>query len=66
MAGKKIELLGPALKLNTDDMRDAPSLAHLHLAGGGAKVRTYDLETMKQAQLLMPEVVFHDDAVSAI
>jgi len=65
--GKKIALLGLAFKPNTDDMRDAPSLAIVaSLAGDGASVHAYDPESMEQAQPLMPEVVFHSDAYSAL
>ncbi len=65
--GKKIALLGLTFKPNTDDMRDAPSLAIVaSLAGDGAEVHAYDPESMEQARPLMPEVTFHDDAYSAI
>jgi UDPglucose 6-dehydrogenase len=65
--GKKIGLLGLAFKPNTDDMRDAPSLAIVaSLAGDGAEVHAYDPESMEQARPLMPEVVFHEDAYSAL
>jgi UDPglucose 6-dehydrogenase len=65
--GKKIALLGLAFKPNTDDMRDAPSLAIVaSLAGDGAQVHAYDPESMAQARPLMPEVTFHDDAYSAL
>ncbi len=65
--GKKIGLLGLAFKPNTDDMRDAPSLAIVaSLAGDGADVHAYDPESMEQARPLMPEVTFHDNAYSAI
>jgi UDPglucose 6-dehydrogenase len=65
--GKKITLLGLAFKPNTDDMRDAPSLAIVaSLAGDGADVHAYDPESMDQARPLMPEVTFHDDAYSAL
>jgi UDPglucose 6-dehydrogenase len=65
--GKKIALLGLAFKPNTDDMRDAPSLAIVaSLAGDGAQVHAYDPESMEQARPLMPEVTFHDDAYSAL
>ncbi|MGD9543331.1 MAG: UDP-glucose/GDP-mannose dehydrogenase family protein [Methylocystis sp.] len=65
--GKKIALLGLAFKPNTDDMRDAPSLAIVaSLAGDGAQVHAYDPESMTQARPLMPEVTFHDNAYSAL
>ncbi len=65
--GKRIALLGLAFKPNTDDMRDAPSLAIVaSLAGDGAQVHAYDPESMAQARPLMPEVTFHEDAYSAI
>ncbi|MBM3578886.1 MAG: UDP-glucose/GDP-mannose dehydrogenase family protein [Alphaproteobacteria bacterium] len=65
--GKKIALLGLAFKPNTDDMRDAPSLAIVaSLAGDGAQVHAYDPESMEQARPLMPEVTFHDDVYSAL
>lgn len=65
--GKKIALLGLAFKPNTDDMRDAPSLAIVaSLAGDGARVHAYDPESMAQARPLMPEVTFHDNAYSAL
>ncbi|HEY8260804.1 MAG TPA: UDP-glucose/GDP-mannose dehydrogenase family protein [Methylosinus sp.] len=65
--GKKIALLGLAFKPNTDDMRDAPSLAIVaSLAGDGAKVHAYDPEAMSQARPMMPEVVFHEDAYAPL
>jgi len=65
--GKRVALLGLAFKPNTDDMRDAPSLAIVaSLAGDGAQVHAYDPESMEQARPLMPEVVFFDDAYAAI
>jgi UDPglucose 6-dehydrogenase len=65
--GKKIALLGLAFKPNTDDMRDAPSLAIVaSLVGGGADVHAYDPKSMVEARPLMPEVTFHDEAYSAL
>lgn len=64
---KKIALLGLAFKPNTDDMRDAPSLAIVaSLVGDGARLHAYDPESMEQARPLMPDVIFHDDAYAAI
>ena len=51
MRGKTIALLGLAFKPNTDDMRDAPSIAIVTaLEDAGAKVRAYDPASMEQAR----------------
>ncbi len=61
--GKVIALLGLAFKLNTDDMRDAPSIAIVTaLEDAGAKVRAYDPKAMEQARPVMPNVTFCKDA----
>jgi UDPglucose 6-dehydrogenase len=63
--GKSIALLGLAFKPNTDDMRDAPSIALVTaLEDAGAKVRAYDPESMEQAKPMMPEVTFCEDPYS--
>jgi UDPglucose 6-dehydrogenase len=63
--GKTIALLGLAFKPNTDDMRDAPSIAIVTaLEDGGAKVRAYDPKSMEQAKPIMQNVVFCDDPYS--
>ena len=55
--GKVVALLGLAFKPNTDDMRDAPSLAIAQaLEDAGVIVRGYDPESMEQARPLMPNV----------
>ena len=55
--GKTIALLGLAFKPNTDDMRDAPSIAIVTaLEDAGAKVRAHDPASMEQARPLMPDV----------
>jgi UDPglucose 6-dehydrogenase len=60
--GKTIALLGLAFKLNTDDMRDAPSIAIVTaLEDAGAKVRAYDPKAMDQARQLMPNVTYCKD-----
>ncbi len=57
--GKIVGLLGLTFKPNTDDMRDAPSLAIVQaLLDGGAKVRAFDPEGMDVARAMMPGVEF--------
>jgi UDPglucose 6-dehydrogenase len=54
--GKKIAVLGLTFKPNTDDMREAPSLAIITaLQDGGASVRVYDPEGMNQAKAILGE-----------
>jgi UDPglucose 6-dehydrogenase len=61
--GKTIALLGLAFKPNTDDMRDAPSLAiATALQDAGATVRAYDPQGMAHARTMLPDVVFADNA----
>lgn len=49
--GKTIALLGLTFKPNTDDMRDAPSIAIVTaLKDAGAHIRAYDPEGMDQAK----------------
>jgi UDPglucose 6-dehydrogenase len=60
--GKTIALLGLAFKPNTDDMRDAPSLAIVTaLQDAGARVRAHDPVAMEQARALMPDVAYCAD-----
>lgn len=55
--GKKVALLGLTFKPNTDDMRDAPSIAIAQtLIDAGAEVSAYDPEGMKLAAEIMPDV----------
>ncbi len=65
--GKKVALLGLTFKPQTDDMRDAPSIAiALALADAGVEVAAYDPEGMELAKPLMPEVTMCDSAYTAI
>ena len=60
--GKTVGLLGVTFKPNTDDMRDAPSLAIVQaLQDAGVKVVAYDPEGMEAAKPLMPGVEFRSD-----
>ncbi len=64
--GKRVALLGLTFKPNTDDMRDAPSLAIAQaLIDAGAQVMAYDPEGMELAQPLMPEVTMCDSPYAA-
>ncbi len=61
--GKTIAILGLAFKPNTDDMREAPSLAVVTaLQDAGAIVRGYDPESMAQARPLLPGMTFAANA----
>ena len=63
--GKLIGVLGLTFKPNTDDMREAPSLAIISaLQDGGARIRAYDPEGAKQAGALLTDVEFATDPYS--
>ena len=60
--GKTVAVLGLTFKPNTDDMRDAPSIALITgLHDMGAKVRAFDPAGMEQAKKLLPDVTFCED-----
>jgi UDPglucose 6-dehydrogenase len=64
--GKTVALLGLTFKPNTDDMRDAPSLAIVQaLEDAGAKVVAYDPEGMHVAAPMMANVTMAKDAYAA-
>ncbi|MEP4060484.1 nucleotide sugar dehydrogenase, partial [Parasphingorhabdus sp.] len=63
---KKVALLGLTFKPNTDDMRDAPSIAIAQtLIDGGAHVSAYDPEGMELAKEIMPTVEMADSGYAA-
>ncbi|GGK22092.1 UDP-glucose dehydrogenase family protein [Salinarimonas ramus] len=63
--GKRVALLGLTFKPNTDDMRDAPSIAIAQaLQDGGADVVAYDPEGMEQAKKVLDGIAYADDAYS--
>ncbi|KPF65822.1 UDP-glucose 6-dehydrogenase [Bosea sp. AAP35] len=65
--GKRIAVLGLAFKPNTDDMREAPSLAIIAaLQDGGAHVVAFDPESMAPARALLNDVTFAADPYSCI
>jgi UDPglucose 6-dehydrogenase len=64
--GLKIGLLGLTIKPNTDDMRDAPSIAIVQtLLDAGAIVHAHDPEGMEEAAKILPDVNMADSAYDA-
>ena len=61
LEGKTVGVLGLTFKPNTDDMRDAPSLAIIPaLQDKGAKVQAFDPEGCTRRAQLLPDVDFKD------
>ncbi|MBJ6989237.1 UDP-glucose/GDP-mannose dehydrogenase family protein [Devosia sp. MC521] len=61
--GKTIGILGLTFKPNTDDMRDAPSIAIIQtLQDAGAKIRAYDPEGTAMAKTLLADIDYAADA----
>jgi UDPglucose 6-dehydrogenase len=59
--GKTVAVLGLTFKPNTDDMREAPSIALITaLQDMGAKIRAYDPAGMDQAKTVLVDVVYCD------
>jgi UDPglucose 6-dehydrogenase len=59
LKGAVIGILGLAFKPNTDDMREAPSIAIIQaLQAAGAHVKAYDPVAMERAAQVMPEVTY--------
>ena len=64
--GKRVAILGLTFKPNTDDMRDAPSLAIVQaLIDAGAEVVAFDPEGMEVAAPMMPDVTMAPNAYAA-
>jgi UDPglucose 6-dehydrogenase len=64
--GKTIAVLGLTFKPNTDDMREAPSIAVVQaLVDAGAHVRAYDPQGMEAAVHLLPPIDYTDSAYEA-
>ncbi|MBL9034751.1 MAG: UDP-glucose/GDP-mannose dehydrogenase family protein, partial [Rhodospirillaceae bacterium] len=67
LRGKTVALLGLTFKPNTDDMREAPSLAIAPaLLAAGATVKAHDPEGMAEARKLMPDLAYCDDPYDAM
>ncbi len=55
-SGKTIAVLGLTFKPETDDMRDAPSLAIIpNLVDKGAKIRAHDPQGVEESRRLLPD-----------
>jgi UDPglucose 6-dehydrogenase len=66
LSGKTVAILGLSFKPNTDDLRDAPSLAIIgELQKEGAKIRAYDPAAMENARKDLSGVTFCNDAYDA-
>jgi UDPglucose 6-dehydrogenase len=62
LEGKVIGVLGLAFKPNTDDMRNAPSIAVVRrLLAEKAKIKAYDPKAMEKAREDMPEIEYCQD-----
>jgi UDPglucose 6-dehydrogenase len=65
--GKTVAVLGLTFKPNTDDMREAPSIALITaLKDQGAVVRGFDPVGMEQARAALPEIEYADSAYACI
>ena len=62
LRGKKVAVLGLTFKPNTDDMREAPSIALITaLQDMGAQIHAYDPEGMEQARTVLQDVNYFSD-----
>lgn len=62
LSGKKLGFLGLSFKPNTDDMRDAPSVAIIPaLQKKGAFIVAYDPAAVKEAEKVLTDVVYASD-----
>jgi len=63
-AGKTLAVLGLTFKPETDDMRDAPSVAIIPaLLEHGARVRVHDPQGMSEAREVLPDAVEYFDDI---
>jgi UDPglucose 6-dehydrogenase len=67
LRGKTVAVLGLTFKPNTDDMRESPSLALITaLQDMGARVRAFDPAGMSQAQALLKDVAYCENAYDCV
>jgi UDPglucose 6-dehydrogenase len=65
--GKTIAILGLTFKPNTDDMRDAPSIAVIrYLQDNGARIRAYDPKGIEQAKAELTDVEYATNAYDCV
>jgi UDPglucose 6-dehydrogenase len=61
--GKTVGILGLTFKPNTDDMRDAPSIAIIQaLQDAGAKIKAFDPEGIEMSKSVLQNVEYSADA----
>jgi len=67
-SGKTIAILGLTFKPETDDMRDAPSLAIIpNLVDKGATIRAHDPQGVEEARKLLPgEITYCEDIYETV
>ncbi|MDG5489902.1 UDP-glucose/GDP-mannose dehydrogenase family protein, partial [Sphingomonas sp. BGYR3] len=66
VAGRTIAVLGLTFKPNTDDMRDAPSIAIIEaLQQAGAHIRAYDPEGIEASKAVISGIDYAADAYAA-
>lgn len=67
LKGKTIAILGLTFKPGTDDMRESASLVVVPaLQKQGATIRAYDPQGMKEAEKMLPNVTWCEDAYKAM
>jgi UDPglucose 6-dehydrogenase len=67
LRGKTVAVLGLTFKPNTDDMREAPSVAVITaLQDMGARVRVFDPAGMDQAEALLKDVTYCEGAYDCV
>ncbi|MFC3734634.1 UDP binding domain-containing protein, partial [Actinoplanes nipponensis] len=67
LSGTRIAVLGAAFKPNSDDVRDAPSLAvAAALAKAGADVHVYDPQGMENARVAQPALHYESSMAEAV
>ncbi|MCF4098742.1 UDP-glucose dehydrogenase family protein [Maritalea mediterranea] len=65
--GKKIAILGLTFKPNTDDMREAPSIAIIQgLQDMGTTIHAYDPEGMENAKRYLNNITYCDSALACV